>query len=336
MNTKYQSQSEFDLALAKEMEKVIEMKTGISVRADPTTVVKTNSQVMNGITVHFPQMIPAKQEVAPNLYTKDAYEQYKNGRSIQEIARNVAGAAIAAHERGVEVPELTLEGAKQYVRLVLVNTERNQKLLENTPHFEIGDLSAIPRWFISEEASFIVSNDLAANLMLTSEEVLKIGQQRINEMKFEVVSMQDLLRKMMPTEMADMMFPEEIGGPKMVVMSTPDHMHGASSILSEKALKSAMEMLGLSESESCDSMIVLPSSIHEVICIPDNGDMKPEELRAMVHEVNMTQVSPQEFLSDNIMRYDGMKLTMVTDEPKMEMDTPQMEERTIHYAGIKM
>lgn len=39
--------------------------------------------------------------------------------------------------------------------------------------------------------------------------------------------------------------------------------------------------------------------------IPDNGDKTADDLRDMVREVNATQVSPEEKLTDNVYHYDS-------------------------------
>lgn len=50
---------------------------------------------------------------------------------------------------------------------------------------------------------------------------------------------------------------------------------------------------------------ILPSSIHEILLVPDNGDKTADDLRDMVREVNATQVSPEEKLTDNVYHYDS-------------------------------
>lgn len=62
------------------------------------------------------------------------------------------------------------------------------------------------------------------------------------------------------------------------------------------------------------NFFILPSSIHEVILMKDNGDMNAEELQRMVMEINRTQVAPEEVLSDEVYSYDyrQQKLTMAT------------------------
>ena len=48
-----------------------------------------------------------------------------------------------------------------------------------------------------------------------------------------------------------------------------------------------------------DSLVFLPSSISEVIAVPQTAG-EPEMLLAMVHEINETEVAPEERLTDSI------------------------------------
>ena len=56
-----------------------------------------------------------------------------------------------------------------------------------------------------------------------------------------------------------------------------------------------------------DDFYVLPSSVHEVILVPDHVAGSEKELRTMVHEVNHTQVEPEEILSESVYHYDRKK-----------------------------
>ena len=329
MEEQIRTLEEFAIKLSGAIEASLNSRYGMKVTAQTLPMIKTNGEQL-GINVHFNDT-----NIAPTVYPEKAFEQYQEGFSLSEIADKMSETVYEAHKNSPKIPEFTLEEAKRSITLTLVNTERNEQMLANTPHFEVGDLSAIPRWYISEDASFVVHNDMAAKLMLTPDEVLQIGQTNIDSQKFEIKPMQEILKEMfvkdgMDPDMVDMMM-SETDGPQMIVMSSQNHIQGSNSILSEDALNQVHDMLD-------GDFIVLPSSIHEVICVPATEDMKPDDLRAMVHEVNMTQVAPNEFLSDNIMKYDGQKLKMVVDEIKMEAPkimTPDMD-RTIHYSTMKM
>ena len=50
-------------------------------------------------------------------------------------------------------------------------------------------------------------------------------------------------------------------------------------------------------------LIILPSSIHEVILIPAYDHDSYDELTSMVKEVNSTQLSKEEILSDHVYFY---------------------------------
>ncbi len=50
---------------------------------------------------------------------------------------------------------------------------------------------------------------------------------------------------------------------------------------------------------------LLPSSIHELVLVPDNGGMNSKELGMMVQSINMTEVLPEERLTDSAYHYDA-------------------------------
>lgn len=52
---------------------------------------------------------------------------------------------------------------------------------------------------------------------------------------------------------------------------------------------------------------VLPSSLHEVVLIPEKEGMEPQSLEGMVKEINQKYVDREDFLSDKVMYYDKEK-----------------------------
>ena len=53
-----------------------------------------------------------------------------------------------------------------------------------------------------------------------------------------------------------------------------------------------------------NDFFILPSSIHEMLILPDDGQVDAEMLKDMVKEVNATQVAPEERLTDDVYHYD--------------------------------
>lgn len=71
---------------------------------------------------------------------------------------------------------------------------------------------------------------------------------------------------------------------------------GANVILKPNSFKRIAEIFG-------SDLYILPSSIYEVLIIPDTGFCSSDELKKMVQEVNNTEVAPYEKLSDNVYKY---------------------------------
>ena len=93
----------------------------------------------------------------------------------------------------------------------------------------------------------------------------------------------------------------------MFCLTNKAKMNGASLLLQEDIRKQIGECLG-------SDYFVIPSSIHEVLILPDNGIFQVPELNAMVQEVNETQVERQEQLSDKVQFCDKKTAVMENAE----------------------
>ena len=91
----------------------------------------------------------------------------------------------------------------------------------------------------------------------------------------------------------DIDFPSELESDMpLYILTNRNNIHGASAILNKQALKD------FGASYNVDKILVLPSSIHEMLIAPYTEDMNIEEFSSMVAEVNHTQVDPTERLTD--------------------------------------
>ena len=50
---------------------------------------------------------------------------------------------------------------------------------------------------------------------------------------------------------------------------------------------------------------LLPSSVHEVILVPDGIECYPEKFAEIIKDINATQVLETEVLSDSVYYFDG-------------------------------
>lgn len=91
-------------------------------------------------------------------------------------------------------------------------------------------------------------------------------------------------------------------GPSFYTMTNRCRMRGANTILFTDALQSFAEDHG--------NFYIIPSSVHEVLLIPDSLNTPAEELSNMLRDVNNEVVKPDEILSYTLYHYstkDGLK-----------------------------
>ena len=59
----------------------------------------------------------------------------------------------------------------------------------------------------------------------------------------------------------------------------------------------------------------------------ESTGLTPDEMKRMVHDVNVSEVRPEELLSFKIFRYDGRKLSVVNEE---RQEISQAKEKIKH------
>ena len=265
--------------------------------------------------------------ISPTIYVNHMYEDYVTTENLNATLERAAEGFIKAMEQkeSINVSELTnAECAKDKIVFQLINTEQNKEMLANMPHREFKDLSVIYRMVVKIDgegiASTPVHNGLADTLGFTEEQLFKLAAENTKRLLPPVVkSMNDVMREIfmkdgMPPEIADMMLGEMPPEQQMYVISNNKGINGAVSMLYEDGLHDLAEKLG-------SDLYIMPSSIHEVIAVStDMGN--PNELAAMVAEINMDQVALDERLSNQVYHYDKdlRKVTLATDTPNKRLD----------------
>lgn len=81
------------------------------------------------------------------------------------------------------------------------------------------------------------------------------------------------------------------------VLTNESRLNGAGILAQNNVLEKVGNLLQ-------SDFYILPSSIHEVLVVPDDGTFALKELESIVKEVNATQVAPEDLLSDKVQYYD--------------------------------
>lgn len=211
----------------------------------------------------------------------------------------------------------------------VVPVEPNKEMLENIPHKTVEDIAVVYRVEIpgstDGSATTLVTNPLLDQYGVTAEQL------HTDAVAAQVANHPPVLKNMseMMAEMSGglMDMPES----PMWVATVEGGMNGASVTQLPDFLQEAAERLG-------GDYFVLPSSVHEVLFIRDDGSFEREALETMVKGVNATEVSEADFLSDSVYHYDSddhifEKATTfesrVAEEPELYGSKPGKETMTV-------
>jgi|GEM_PF-662770 len=303
----------------KEFSKGLEMAMGSEYEVTSQTVNKVNvTQDALSVKRH-------DSNVAPTIYIGSAYEKYQDGHSLGETISEAAD--VIRNAQIIAAPEISREGAKKNLYCAVVNADDNRDLLKDVPHERIEDLAIIARYHVGENGSFIVSNNLCSNLQMTSEEIMDMAAANMAKEKFTCSSLQSVMQGMMSDEgMSDdfqaELFPMET--PPIYVLTNAEKVDGAAAIVAKDVLAEAQKKIG-------EDFYILPSSRHEVLLVAERFCQSPEDVRGlenMVREVNSTQLSKEDKLSDHVYHYstESKKLEMVNIQvlEKGRSDIPKM------------
>ena len=93
------------------------------------------------------------------------------------------------------------------------------------------------------------------------------------------------------------LFPQMDAAGELFVLTNEEGLNGAGTVLYEGILDSFSDQIK-------GGFYILPSSIHEVLLVPEKEGSDPAALSELVKEVNRTVVDDGEILSDRIYYYE--------------------------------
>lgn len=269
---------------------------GADVEVESRRVEKMNDSY-DAITVK-----PVDSAIGVNISIEKAYSEYEKGTDIAEIADHFADAV----ENGLrESPQFDLDSISDYeqmkskLSMEVVSAERNADFLQNVPHEKMEDMAVVYRIILDQTDSgngtILITNQMLDQYGITKEQLRADTLGNAPEIRpSEIRGMSEVMSELAPGMLPEVALEDE----QMFVASVPDKIHGAGVIAYPNFMEDAAEKMG-------GDFFVLPSSIHEVLLVKDNGQMTAKELENMVKEVNATQVEPADQLTDHVYHYDS-------------------------------
>ena len=206
-------------------------------------------------------------------------EQFGEGFDLTSIA-------CFENAKGMILPRLTGEGRKR----------------EGVPFRSIDELAVtyyIPVHDVGDsEMDIVVTHELLSRWDATEEDIYETAVDNLAEHTV-FRPMDEILNEVL----TGMGLGMPCGTP-MWVLTNESRMYGASQILNRSVLEKAAERID-------GDFFILPSSVHEVICLGRDDEYDISELLSTIRYVNETELEPQDRLTDKLLLFSvrsGLKL----------------------------
>lgn len=255
------------------------------------------------------------------------------GMPREEVMKNIA--ELVHKEENIILlnkfdPE-DYQSMKDYLSVMVINTDANKEALENLPHKETEDLSIISYINVPEDA--VIGNGIIKvtkglmNIWNISETELFADAEKNSSLinppaLFNVKKMifKNDQRNYLTEPIPSPSIPLNGLYPEMYVLTNTQKVFGASVIVNTDVMDRICDIFP-------EGFTIIPSSIHEVMIVPGEDHDRYQELGEMVRSVNMTSaVSPEEVLSDRVYTYDrNSKSIHQVDESMYDKNCEQPE-----------
>ena len=183
---------------------------------------------------------------------------------------------------------------KPYLFIQVINQEKHAEELERhiyrnhyelaiTCHIDVGHIVGLP-------ATITVTHEMVDLMGIDEDQIID-----------DAISNSSVLVPARAYALPDMMWElagEEIGdGIPMIILTNRDKRYGAGVVFYPGLLAKLSDETGV-------NLLLIPSSVHEFICIPECEGMDYDDINLLIAETNRGIVAENEILSDRLFRYD--------------------------------
>ena len=243
--------------------------------------------------------------ISPNIYVNSMFLEYKNGHSIDALAQW----AVKQYRECLKSIDdtncmfLNTENAEEKVILRLVNYAKNKKMLAKCPHDKVRDLAVTYHFVLSNDSekgisTFRIDYENLKYLNLTEESIRECACKNTERLFPAIFERVEYLVKsgiesgLIPSGHKIPFF----DGIPMYLLTTASGLNGAGCLLYDGMLERIRKSIG-------SDYYIIPSSINEIIIVPEDIGMGEDVLNDMLRSVNAEAVPDAEVLSENVYRY---------------------------------
>lgn len=284
-NTKKMEYTEFKEALKN----LVQEKSDSDMKVEIVQIIKNNQTKSENLTY-----IDPNYNLFPSIRLQELYQKYQELGMDWCVDQTVS---ILKNVKRIHEDQLmgSWESAKGRIVVELVKESWNRELLEKLPYRAFLDLAVIYRLKMWEcksgDAVQTVTNKMMEHWKITEEELYEAALANLQKEEFEIIggyqAVQDMIEELIDVK-EESEFHEW-----MYIFTNRSRIKGAAAMLRTDLLDR------FAKAQESD-LIILPSSVHELMLLPAREDENAAEFRRIVRHINEEIVEEEERLSDEV------------------------------------
>ena len=271
---------------------------------------KNNDKMLHGLIIHNSEK--KEMEAAPIFYLEPYFDAYRFGEKdmedvMHELARDYL--QVIRNMPQFDLPDMTKEGVSDKIYVKLVNTRSNHERLRDLVSLPVDGGFSLTAYIDMDtpkkDAMIQITKDLASRMDFDERELIQTAMRNtVSSHPAELVEMKKVLMNMSrlrKLEVGDNLLQDNctpVEDMSMLILTNSDKFFGATALFYPGVQARIADVTG-------GSYYILPSSVHELIVLPDNGTFDERELARMVQSVNSCEVSPEEQLGNKVLFYNA-------------------------------
>ncbi len=283
----------------KTIHSMVQTRLGKDTKVSLRRIPKNNGIMMDGLSFK-----KSDAKLSPTVYLNAYYNEAEEGIPLSVITDQI----IMVYETNPGFSDsrydelINFDAIQDKIAYRLINASKNRKLLSTIPHIPYLDLAIVFYLILGDnpigQMTTLIHNDHLLMWNTSIEEIIMLARKNTPILlPHHISSMESILKN---TEINELLDLNELPSIGLYVLTNSRGINGASCILYPQVLKDFAEDLG-------KDLIVIPSSIHEVLLTPANLIFTFDELNEMVRSINQSDVPAEDCLSDHIYYFSRSK-----------------------------
>ena len=258
-------------------------------------VLKNNGTVLDGLVILDPVC-----NISPTIYLNPYYHRYLDGVSMEDIYEDI----LKVYEDNLPVEDFDISvfcdytKAKERIVMKLINAEKNKHLLQQIPHILIYDLAIVflcnVSDYIDQYATILIYNQHLTLWSVNVDDLYEAAKTNTpNMLPPRLDNLHDVFEYITDESMD---FLEELN---IHILTNKLKIYGATCMIYPDLLG---EIADIYE----DDIVIIPSSVHEVLIFPKDNlpdGYTLDSIDTMIKTVNDTELADIEILSDHVYYY---------------------------------